>query len=414
MKRENVEYRDNLYKDFDLQQYVLMKSDDRCCHCGRKSYFPTNLYHASIDHFIPLSQGGTNRKHNLIMLCEECNKEKGQKIVDINYLPYLLPKYKEEIEDYYNSYISSFEYMTRNRLFASDEYKVYVDKTPSSLVKSRHTKGVANAKWLHKPYALKRSDENDFHRLTDFLRIYSEKNDIPHEIAAIKAQIAFWQKFGAIYYMEDAGEISLLIAMVLTPTYPLMQITEPYILTIYPFSRSSSHTAGLTVITSLSDVPYMIMKEQKLSRLTVQVRMSVQDSLSGKILLAMTEDSRIIDRYMNGFYSLRYRISVNDTEGKTDVGEFMKKFTLDEKAKKSIAKYYGKYMEPGLNWLLYDLLTPEELEKYGAFEEGTDAYDLNQRLVKNCTEHKGLYKPQANGMINIIKDTRKAFDQYGT
>ncbi len=76
---------------YEYKQKILAKSDDRCCHCGRKAYIG---YGATVDHYVPISKGGINDDCNLVMLCETCNKEKDDLIIDPdNYLVYLKEPY---------------------------------------------------------------------------------------------------------------------------------------------------------------------------------------------------------------------------------------------------------------------------------------------------------------------------------
>ncbi len=52
---------------------VFAKCGSKCGKCGR-------LDNLTIDHIIPTSKGGDNHIDNLQVLCERCNKRKGNKI----------------------------------------------------------------------------------------------------------------------------------------------------------------------------------------------------------------------------------------------------------------------------------------------------------------------------------------------
>lgn len=47
-----------------------------CAYCGE--YCEDNY---TIDHVVPLSQGGTNFPENIVLACASCNSEKGDRII---------------------------------------------------------------------------------------------------------------------------------------------------------------------------------------------------------------------------------------------------------------------------------------------------------------------------------------------
>lgn len=60
---------------FTASEWELKKQefDYRCAYCGRKT---KNL---TVDHYIPLSKGGTNYIDNIVPACIRCNKQKWTK-----------------------------------------------------------------------------------------------------------------------------------------------------------------------------------------------------------------------------------------------------------------------------------------------------------------------------------------------
>ena len=64
--------------DFDYQQWIEMRTDNKCLACG-KSEPEIKL---TIDHIIPLSKGGKHIKENIQPLCFSCNVRKYTAIVD--------------------------------------------------------------------------------------------------------------------------------------------------------------------------------------------------------------------------------------------------------------------------------------------------------------------------------------------
>lgn len=52
----------------------LVSRDGACCwYCGR----PLILETATAEHLVPVSQGGTNHLHNLVLACHPCNQANG-------------------------------------------------------------------------------------------------------------------------------------------------------------------------------------------------------------------------------------------------------------------------------------------------------------------------------------------------
>lgn len=203
MKRERIQDRD--YFSYEEKCEISNKSHDRCCHCGKLAYWN---YGATVDHFIPLHKGGTNRKINLIMLCEDCNKEKDDKIMDITYCRYLDDKYKEELAGYLDSYIISFDYINRNSIFACDEYSVILlnDTYYRAAVKNKKLR----SRQMGITYKLKKATWGDFDKMCAYFKKYCQKYDCFASDEAVEVNISFWLQFGCIYYLERSGEVQIM------------------------------------------------------------------------------------------------------------------------------------------------------------------------------------------------------------
>lgn len=50
----------------------LVKRDGCCFYCGRE----LEVWNSTLDHVEPRSQGGTDRRENLVLACHRCNKRK--------------------------------------------------------------------------------------------------------------------------------------------------------------------------------------------------------------------------------------------------------------------------------------------------------------------------------------------------
>lgn len=70
--------------------FYMTKSNCLCARCGTQLYVDT----MTVEHVIPLSKGGSNKRVNLVALCESCNINKDNNL----YLPSQYYKYLSEQE----------------------------------------------------------------------------------------------------------------------------------------------------------------------------------------------------------------------------------------------------------------------------------------------------------------------------
>lgn len=73
----------NKSSDFKIwfkRQYA--KQDARCFYCSTK-FVGKRI---NVEHIKPRSKGGDNRSQNLVLSCADCNRNKGNKILDNNYI----------------------------------------------------------------------------------------------------------------------------------------------------------------------------------------------------------------------------------------------------------------------------------------------------------------------------------------
>lgn len=57
----------------EVKRFVFERDEGKCVKCGS----PRKL---EFDHIIPVSKGGSNTERNIQLLCERCNREKGDRI----------------------------------------------------------------------------------------------------------------------------------------------------------------------------------------------------------------------------------------------------------------------------------------------------------------------------------------------
>ena len=267
IERQKLMERDEL--TYDEKKRIALKSDDQCCHCGKKAYFG---FEATVDHFIPISKGGNNRDINLIMLCRDCNKNKGNKIVyPGTYLPYLKEEHRNKLEDYFESYIQSFEYISRQNLLSCDEYQVSVCPLLDPVLLERKKR--KNKKWKEPVinYLLKRAYEDDKDKICEYFIEYLKRHNALDDEDAARYNIEFWMKFGCIYYVESADGIKLMIALTIRKIGALEQdddgVENALNMTIFPKYANDTHLT-LTHGTMRSIVRF-IMNEQSCTQMPV-------------------------------------------------------------------------------------------------------------------------------------------------
>lgn len=64
----------------ETRKKILKKSNGLCARCGVGLEIKVNM---TVDHVLPKSKGGSNDFDNLVALCWNCNKNKGDKIVNV-------------------------------------------------------------------------------------------------------------------------------------------------------------------------------------------------------------------------------------------------------------------------------------------------------------------------------------------
>lgn len=342
--RQKINERDEF--EFEERQRIAMKSDHKCSHCGREVYFG---YGATIDHFIPLSKGGTNRDINLVMLCKDCNKEKRDQILyPEHYLPYLKEEHRKALNGYYESYRASFEYVERTNLLCCDSYPLSVQ--PPCITGSRYRKNRrCRAKNIH---YLKRAVLGDIPRIDEYFISYLKKYGMLDSVEAAKANIEFWMRFGCIYYIEKNDDIKIMTTVTVTDDQNRTDNIGKY-LTFNIFSYYNTDYA-LTLVEGIMDMmASYIMEEQDLTQLPTKYCIAAADKLSAYALGS--------NAIKTGNFRELYVINVDkDSENRVSVEKdealsaFFDKFSdIKEKAE----AWLGKMGDDEMRWMMGEIIT---------------------------------------------------------
>ena len=369
IERQKIEERDQL--SYEEKVEIAQKSDERCCHCGKKVYFG---YGASVEHFVPISKGGTNRDINLVMLCKDCNSDKGDLIYQPeDYLKFLKKEHLDKLSDYFDSYISSFDFVNRKNLLACDCYDVYVSSIDPYRIYHNNkslNKRYKNFKKNSSVHKVKRATNKDFDKILDYYIKYLKKYDCLDDADAARINILFWMNFGCIYYVEKNNDIKTFISVTVTKsngTYTLKGHEIPYFLTINLFTYYSNEYSNTLSYNLVRQVPKWIGVEQGLTEIPVKINILKNDKVSSYVLDS-NDISYIGDRFVEGFVVL---CTPNFTEenGKIPITEdeplndFFKKFM--EINKENFDKWFEEKGTDTFEWMLNEIALPEMKKKEG-------------------------------------------------
>lgn len=352
-KRHQVEDREEFTES---QKAMIAKKTDNCCAwCGKKVYFG---YGGTVDHYIPLKKGGTNEFDNLVLMCKECNEKKGSMIIPVNIAGYYVKEpYKHKMEEDFETYIHSFEYLSRGNLMCCDAYELFIMPEEFSIMRSKQRRKGKNSVHDYKQSKclLRRAYPNDADKITEFYAKYLRKyNMLASEEAALE-NIKFWMRFGAIYYIERSGEISLISAMV---------VNRHGYLSINIFSYYSNALATTLARGLVNCISEAILVENNLMYLPISVNMLKDDSLSFKVMRRrntyLVVDGRldcvpyfIFHPELSNMTSGEY--SQVRTKGKEDLIQFLKRFY-------DVEDQIRMYLHEGNLWD-YEWMADEILER---------------------------------------------------
>lgn len=360
---ERKKYYNRDWRTVEEKEDIARKSNNKCCHCGKEKYVH---YGATIDHFIPLDKGGCDRYINCIMLCEDCNQEKGTKIVGLDYVPYLKEKYKKELKQYLDSYIQTMDYVNNNRIFALDEYTIKVQSVLALKFKNqKHTKG------MYLTYKYKKATIDDIDRLLEYYVKYLKKVDSLDDEEAARNNLIFWLSFGSIYYIEVKNEIKLLTVITMRKmadyeSYKGINISPQ--IYCFPYYLTDDYIS-LTVNLLLNFIPQTIIDEQNLFALPYKIVMINSDKLSNYLAIYMKNKDKNRDKHIPIGYDHEVKDFVDyfiiadartDKNKSTDeemveaINKFNKNFS---DVTNQLIKYFSKYINISIGWMIFDLMS---------------------------------------------------------
>jgi len=170
MRRTQIEERELFGKDTRLK--LLEKSEGKCCKCGKG----LSLRTMTVDHFIPISRGGTNNINNLIPLCVDCNKVKTNNI----YSPYDFIKYirEEDLKDLaslYKYYCEDIKWYNINNLTKEDKVTLTYPLVAPSVKGRLRTDKMGAYTTVGATAVLEKVRDDSLAEVYDYVKKYMEK-----------------------------------------------------------------------------------------------------------------------------------------------------------------------------------------------------------------------------------------------
>lgn len=340
-KRHQVENREEFTQS--QRDAIAAKSDNKCAWCGKKVYFK---YGGTVDHYIPLRKGGTNDPVNLVLMCEACNQKKASLIVP----PYLGARHlKDEeyakLDDWFDQYIDSYEYLSRGNLLACDMYAIdiYLPQVLSAGIK-QVKKGKFPSALARQMITciLQRVYPKDEDRILDYYIRYLKRYKVPYDDETAQKNIEFWMRFGAIYFIERQGEIQLMLTIV-------MNKHHYFYLNLFPFY--SNDMAANLCNNTIRHLGKALLKEQHIPVVNLFVAMLNADTLTDYFF--QYPHRHAIDDVTSG---VCYKIQGQDFDG--DEQEALKSFyNKFSDVEQYVQNYLDEYDTEGyLKWMAEEVI----------------------------------------------------------
>lgn len=270
-KRHKVEDR-HIFSE-ELKIKIAKKSSDRCVWCGKPVFFG---YGGTVDHYIPLKKGGTNDLVNLVLMHEECNKNKGSRVVPVNIgASYLNDEPAAELSQYFEDYVHKYDYISRGNLICCDMYEMFFlpSEMEAAINRARRKGKKLDLQPKRSKYILKRAYPEDADKVIAYYVKYLKKYELLHSEEAAAVNIQFWMRFGSIYFIEKNGDIvAMVTATVNRNGYVSFNVFAYY-------STPLAHTMAKGMVTCLGDA---IMEENDIVYLPISFNIIQPDELANR------------------------------------------------------------------------------------------------------------------------------------
>ncbi|MBR3516372.1 MAG: HNH endonuclease [Lachnospiraceae bacterium] len=351
LERQKIVEREDF--TYDERKRIALKSDDHCCHCGKLSYFG---FGATVDHFVPLSKGGVNRDINMVMLCETCNKYKNNKIISPeDYLPYLKKEELEKLQGYFESYIQSFEFISRNNVLSCDEYVIRV----CNQINRKHIYDDDLDKYSAK-HLLQKATMDDIDWLTDYITGYLKKRDGLDSPEAVRYNVEFWLKFGCIYYIKGVDGVKVVTTLTFCRNERFIfeesedyQKTPPGVIRMLLFPKYSNDR-GLTLTCGLiKQINGVIALEQDLGQVPVDIIFLDKETLAYKVFSVLDLEYKCGSAWKISHANLYFKPDYKEVSPQEDEA-LISFFNKTENVIDEVDDYLKKH--PEISWMRDEII----------------------------------------------------------
>ena len=347
IRREKIMERERFDEHDKIK--VLKKSNGKCARCGREVFIgykghieDENLF--TIDHFIPLNRGGSNRMINLVPMCFPCNEEKSDLVVEPNYLKHIQERYLDEIVGMYESYIQSFDYLSRNNILASDVYEYSLPACLNPRMYHGMNDKRFNKAIKHKGKSVKvhRASMEMVDEIISYYIGYLKKYNMLASEKDARANVLFWFVNGCIYYISISGEIQAFVAVT--------NFNSPGegALRLMPFFKYNNTKNKLLLLILTKKLLGTVLDENKIPYIRAEISFIAQDNIDNMTsFMEMTPDLK------EGFPFKMYHIHMenmsyreNHPESKEDSRIMEDFFDKIEVNKKKLQKLVNEEIYP--------------------------------------------------------------------
>jgi hypothetical protein len=201
IEREKINDRKISYS-IEEKDYILSKSHRRCCKCGRMLSRDDKMF--TVDHFIPISKGGTNDIENLVPLCWDCNQLKSDYVArPYDFYSHLSDDYFNEIKKLFDDYCEKHRWATRHNFMKSEITPIPYSVPLKGCIpdKNGYIKSIR-----HEAYLIK-ANNRDLDLICTFVQKYNRKFGWNAKWSEVENIVESLLNEGAIYILRRRDEV---------------------------------------------------------------------------------------------------------------------------------------------------------------------------------------------------------------